>query len=203
MLLRIFKTAIFVGSIWWSCFHWCHGCREEERIHLLQIKDSINYPQRSFLDSYWIGKNCCQWKRIKCNPSSSRVVFLHLAFLRDQRLRLWYPNASLFTPFKELEHLSFYGNQIGGWVMPQGKSPLYKLHCPSVPIKYFEWVLILDDLSRLYYISFFLYLNMLGGFLFYFWVPQLSVLGRTRNPHTRGEWPFQSLVLLIHWIDHV
>ncbi|KAJ8645601.1 hypothetical protein MRB53_007349 [Persea americana] len=68
-------------------------------MHLLQIKDSINYPHGSSLDEDWVGKNCCKWNRIKCNPSSSR----------------------------ELEALNLKENQIGGWVVTQAFSKMQSL----------------------------------------------------------------------------
>ncbi|RWR74161.1 putative leucine-rich repeat receptor-like protein kinase isoform X2 [Cinnamomum micranthum f. kanehirae] len=123
----MFRTAFFLVSICCCNFYWCHGCLEEERILLLQIKDSINYPGGSSLDKDWVGKNCCQWHGVECKPSSSRVISINLNLTRDERLELWYPNTSLFAAFKELEKLDLARNQIGGWVMPQGLCELKNL----------------------------------------------------------------------------
>ena len=122
MFMPLFKTAFFLMIIWCCYFYSSHGCLEEERTHLLQIKDSINYPHGYSLDEYWVGKNCCNWVGIQCNSSSSRVISIDLSSIRDERLGLWYPNASLFAAFKELENLDLWRNHIGGWVAPQGKS---------------------------------------------------------------------------------
>ncbi|RWR74158.1 putative leucine-rich repeat receptor-like protein kinase isoform X2 [Cinnamomum micranthum f. kanehirae] len=123
----MFRTAFFIVSICCCSFYWCHGCLEEERTLLLQIKDSISYPGGSSLDEYWVGKNCCQWYRVDCNPSSSRVISIKLGSIREERLGLWYPNTSLFAAFKELEKLYLWGNHIGGWVMPQAFSEMQSL----------------------------------------------------------------------------
>eukprot|EP00268_Persea_americana_P066580 TRINITY_DN9081_c0_g4_i1.p1 TRINITY_DN9081_c0_g4~~TRINITY_DN9081_c0_g4_i1.p1 ORF type:complete len:134 (-),score=7.02 TRINITY_DN9081_c0_g4_i1:338-739(-) len=122
MFVPMFKIAVFLVIIWCCYFYRCHGCIEEERTHLLQIKDSINYPYVSSLDEDWVGKNCCNWSGIQCNSSSFRVISIDLSYIREERLGLWYPNAFLFAAFKELEELILWRNHIGGWVAPQGKS---------------------------------------------------------------------------------
>ncbi|RWR73543.1 putative leucine-rich repeat receptor-like protein kinase isoform X2 [Cinnamomum micranthum f. kanehirae] len=141
MFVPMFKSAIFLLIIWCCYFNRCHGCLEEEKTHLLQIKDSINYPHGSFLDEDWVSKNCCNWYGVKCNSSSSRVISIDLssireerselwypnASLREERSELWYPNASLFAAFKELEELDLEENHIGGWVAPQAFSKIQSL----------------------------------------------------------------------------
>ncbi|RWR73556.1 putative LRR receptor-like serine/threonine-protein kinase [Cinnamomum micranthum f. kanehirae] len=127
MFKPMFKIAIFLVIIWCCSFYKSHGCLEEERVHLLQIKDSINYSHGSYLDEDWVGKNCCNWSGIQCNSSSSRVIAIYLSEIREERLGLWYPNASLFAAFKELEELDLEKNHIGGWVAPQGLCELKNL----------------------------------------------------------------------------
>ncbi|RWR74151.1 putative LRR receptor-like serine/threonine-protein kinase isoform X5 [Cinnamomum micranthum f. kanehirae] len=127
MFLGMFRTTFFLVSICCCSFYWCHGCLEEERTLLLQIKDSINYPGGSSLGEYWVGKNCCQWYGVDCNPSSFRVISIDLYDVREEGLGLWYPNTSLFAPFKELKELDLGGNHIGGWVMPQAFSGMRSL----------------------------------------------------------------------------
>ncbi|XXG72904.1 hypothetical protein AAC387_Pa07g1898 [Persea americana] len=119
MFLQMFKTIVFLVIIWCCYFYQCHGCIEEERTRLLQIKDSINYPYDSSLDEDWVGKNCCKWYGVECNSLSSRVISIDLSSRREEGLGLWYPNASLFAAFKELEELGLGENHIGGWVAPQ------------------------------------------------------------------------------------
>ncbi|XXG50664.1 hypothetical protein AAC387_Pa02g4626 [Persea americana] len=127
MFMPLFKAAFFLVIIWCCYFYPSHGCLEEERTHLLQIKDSINYPHGSSVDKDWVGKNCCNWFGIECNSSSSRVISIYLSSIRDERLGLWYPNASLFAAFKELEELVLEENHIGGWVAPQAFSEMQSL----------------------------------------------------------------------------
>ncbi|RWR73548.1 LRR receptor-like serine/threonine-protein kinase GSO1 isoform X3 [Cinnamomum micranthum f. kanehirae] len=127
MFMPMFKTALFLVIIWCCYFYRSHGCLEKERTHLLQIVDSINYPHGSSLYEDWIGKDCCNWFGIECNSSSSRVISIDLSFIRDERFGLWYPNASLFAAFKELEILDLRRNHIGGWVAPQAFSEMQSL----------------------------------------------------------------------------
>ncbi|RWR73563.1 putative LRR receptor-like serine/threonine-protein kinase [Cinnamomum micranthum f. kanehirae] len=127
MFMPMFKTALFLVIIWCCYFYRSHGCLEKERTHLLQIVDSIHYPHGSSLFEDWIGKDCCNWFGIECNSSSSRVISIDLSVITDERVGLWYPNASLFAAFKELEKLDLRGNHIGGWVAPQAFSEMQSL----------------------------------------------------------------------------
>jgi len=97
------------------------GCLEEERIALLHLKDSLNYPNGTSLPSWMkADANCCAWERITCNNSTGRVTFLTLGRVRNEELGDWYLNASLFLPFQQLYHLYLYGNRIAGWVENKG-----------------------------------------------------------------------------------
>ena len=52
------------------------GCLEEERVALLHLKDSLNYPNGTSLPSWRIAHaNCCDWDwyRITCNSSTGTV----------------------------------------------------------------------------------------------------------------------------------
>jgi len=97
------------------------GCLEEERIALLHLKDSLNYPNGTSLPS-WIkaDAHCCDWESIRCNRSTGRVTELYLWDVRNEELGDWYLNASLFLPFQQLKALSLYGNRIAGWVENKG-----------------------------------------------------------------------------------
>jgi hypothetical protein len=59
-------------------------CLEEERIALLHLKDSLNYPNGTSLPS-WIeaDAHCCSWERINCNSSTGRVTMLDLWSVRN------------------------------------------------------------------------------------------------------------------------
>ncbi|KAG5226228.1 LRR receptor serine/threonine-protein [Salix suchowensis] len=91
------------------------GCFEEERIALLNLKDSLNYP--TFLRSWRKGDvHCCDWERVGCSSSSTgRVTDLSLSGVRNGELGDWFLNASLFLPFQELIALDLTNNQIAGW----------------------------------------------------------------------------------------
>lgn len=108
------------------CFCWGDGCLKEERSALLQIKGSINHPNGSALSS-WVGEDCCQWEVIECDPSTSHVVGIKIYGMREEGLGKWYPNASLFSQFKELSQVDLSQNQIGGQDIIQG-THLVSLH---------------------------------------------------------------------------
>ena len=97
------------------------GCVEEERTALLQLKDSLNYPNGTSLLS-WTKDDarCCDWERIRCNSSTGRVTELDLHGIRKGELGDGYLNASLFLPFQELGWLVLADNQIAGWVENKG-----------------------------------------------------------------------------------
>ena len=97
------------------------GCLEEERIALLHLKDSLNYPNGTSLPSWMKADvHCCSWERIQRNSSTGRVTRLYLESVRNQELGDWYLNASLFLPFQQLNVLNLYGNRIAGWVEKKG-----------------------------------------------------------------------------------
>eukprot|EP00258_Populus_trichocarpa_P033165 XP_024449184.1 receptor-like protein 15 isoform X3 [Populus trichocarpa] len=104
------------------------GCLEEERIALLHLKDSLNYPNGTSLPS-WIkaDAHCCDWESIGCNSSTGRVTELDLWSVRNEELGDWYLNASLFLPFQQLNSLILMDNRIAGWVENKGGYELQKL----------------------------------------------------------------------------
>ncbi|PPR83726.1 hypothetical protein GOBAR_AA36986 [Gossypium barbadense] len=96
----------------------CQGCLEEERAALLQIKDSMNISESSGF-SNWYGEECCDWDGVECDPSRTRIHKILFYQLRDQRnieVEPWFPNATLFAQFKDLQLLELPGNQIGGFL---------------------------------------------------------------------------------------
>ncbi|KAJ6860106.1 receptor-like protein 15 isoform X3 [Populus alba x Populus x berolinensis] len=105
------------------------GCLEEERIALLHLKDSLNYPNGTSLPS-WTKAHAryCEWERIWCNSSTGRVTGLSLDSVRNQEQGDWYLNASLFLPFQQLNTLILMGNSIAGWVENKGGYELQKLN---------------------------------------------------------------------------
>ncbi|XP_077234154.1 receptor-like protein 15 isoform X3 [Tasmannia lanceolata] len=123
-------VVVLIVSVY-CCFYGCQACLEEERTALLQLKDDINYANNAsyFVTGDWVGDDCCQWKGISCasSSSSSRVTKIDISFARGEALEAWYPNATLFAQFKELELLDLAWNQIGGWVMPEGFTQMQNL----------------------------------------------------------------------------
>ncbi|KDO40865.1 hypothetical protein CISIN_1g048732mg [Citrus sinensis] len=107
---------------WWS-----EGCLEQERSALLQLKHFFNDSKHLH---YWNdGENysdCCQWEGVECNNTTGRVIKLDLAF-RKRDSAEWYMNASLFTPFQQLEFLDLSGNNITGCVQNEGLDRLSSL----------------------------------------------------------------------------
>ncbi|KAL5733930.1 hypothetical protein ACOSP7_031791 [Xanthoceras sorbifolium] len=107
---------------------WSQGCLEQERLALLQLKLFFNNP--SYLRNWVEGEhysNCCQWDKVACNQTTNRVISLDLEFTRNQHLGEWYLNASLFSPFQELQWLDLYGNLIAGCVENEGFDKLSTL----------------------------------------------------------------------------
>ena len=118
MLLIIFKSG------------WSEGCLDHERFALLRLKHFFNDPLNSLYD--WVdgegATDCCQWERVECSNTTGRVIALDLfgTYRREYR---WYLNASLFTPFQQLESLALRGNDITGFVENEGApSNSIKLH---------------------------------------------------------------------------
>ncbi|GLT28977.1 hypothetical protein SLA2020_038730 [Shorea laevis] len=106
---------------------WCQGCMEQERIALLQLKQFFNDPRG--LINWGRGKenlDCCRWKRVKCNPSSGRVIELNLDSIVAS-WSYWYLNASLFRQFKELKKLNLAENGIVGFIENEDFHQLSKL----------------------------------------------------------------------------
>ncbi|KAL4273524.1 hypothetical protein GQ457_13G030190 [Hibiscus cannabinus] len=95
------------------------ACLEHERIALLQLKPFFNhYNELADWDEV-MGSDCCQWKGIECNTTSSRLIGLSLNSTRygDEG---WYLNVSLFLPFVELKSLYLQGNAIAGCIENEG-----------------------------------------------------------------------------------
>ncbi|XP_059635205.1 cuscuta receptor 1-like [Cornus florida] len=108
----------------WIHENGCCGWWEQERIALLQLKASINYPNGTSLpswkDAVGIESGCCDWEGVECNITTGHVVKLLLNLTRDYSLGDWYFNASLFLPFKQLRILDLMDNSLVGWVANEG-----------------------------------------------------------------------------------
>ncbi|KDO39550.1 hypothetical protein CISIN_1g029521mg [Citrus sinensis] len=110
---------------WW----WSEGCLEQERSALLQLKHFFNDDHRL---QNWVDdenySDCCQWERVECNNTTGRVIKLDLTQTRKWESAEWYMNASLFTPFQQLESLDLIGNNIAGCVENEGLERLSRLN---------------------------------------------------------------------------
>ncbi|XP_077245899.1 uncharacterized protein LOC143885564 isoform X1 [Tasmannia lanceolata] len=169
----------------YCCFYGGEACLEEERKALLQLKDSVNdYPNNATYSVLkdWVGEDCCQWVGVSCSNSSSHVIGIDLIGARDPSLGVWYPNATLFAQFKELESLYLGFNQIGGWVMPEGLCGLKNLQYLDLSRNNLEALppCLLSNLSALERL--FLHSNNLKGDL-----PGLCSLKRLKTLHLWGN----------------
>ncbi|XP_024039509.1 receptor like protein 30 [Citrus clementina] len=115
MLLIIFKSG------------WSEGCLDHERFALLRLK-------HFFDDSYlydWAddegATDCCQWENVECSNTTGRVIALDLSYRYGGEYS-WYLNASLFTPFQQLESLDLTRNNIAGCVENEGLERLSRLN---------------------------------------------------------------------------
>ncbi|GAY60443.1 hypothetical protein CUMW_202030 [Citrus unshiu] len=115
MLLIIFKSG------------WSEGCLVHERFALLRLK-------HFFDDSYlydWAddegATDCCQWERVECSNTTGQVIALNLSDTHGGE-HSWYLNASLFTPFQQLESLDLTDNNIAGCVENEGIERLSRLN---------------------------------------------------------------------------
>ncbi|XP_052198851.1 receptor-like protein 9a isoform X2 [Diospyros lotus] len=148
----------------------CHGCWEQERVALLHLKASINYPNGNSLLSWVDNKssNCCQWERVECSNTSGRVIQLSLNQTRDWEYRKdWYFNASLFLPFKEIKTLELADNALVGWTKNEGferLSKLINLEILDLSENYFNNSIILEFVGEISSLkSLYLRDNLLGN----------------------------------------
>ncbi|KAJ4946679.1 hypothetical protein NE237_014307 [Protea cynaroides] len=106
----------------------CLGCLEEERIALLEFKKASYNTWQSIDDGYdklpsWqiddeggSDVDCCSWERVYCNTTTGRVIQLSLDYSYDRFVDDCYLNVSLFSTFKELQHLNLSYNGFRGWI---------------------------------------------------------------------------------------
>ncbi|KAJ0091036.1 hypothetical protein Patl1_14666 [Pistacia atlantica] len=102
------------------------GCWEEERTALLQLKHFFPNSYGYFYN--WVeNSECYRWERVTCDNIIGRVIKLDLTFTRDWNLGEWYLNASLFSPFQQLQSLNLSDNNIAGCIENEGFERLSRL----------------------------------------------------------------------------
>ncbi|XP_030961720.1 receptor-like protein 56 isoform X2 [Quercus lobata] len=137
-----------LGRYWWwpmvlVLVHFgmngCFGCWEQERIALLQFEASIvNYANEYYFPHWDLGNkesDCCEWKRVKCNITTDRVIQLTLNSTLNSTMFYscresgggWYLNVSLFLPFEDLQYLDLSESCIRGWVPNEGFERFFAL----------------------------------------------------------------------------
>ncbi|KAK1572211.1 hypothetical protein Q3G72_029165 [Acer saccharum] len=110
--------------------HGNKGCLENERIALLAIKPFIinaTVPYYANVESWvddhnrivesWVDdrvSDCCDWYRVECSTTTSRVMNLSLSSLLYHSTTIL--NFSLFQPFEQLQILDLSGNYFKGLV---------------------------------------------------------------------------------------
>ncbi|TYI13338.1 hypothetical protein ES332_A08G051900v1 [Gossypium tomentosum] len=95
-------TLVFIVRGWRQTV----GCLEQERIALFQLKAFFNHPAEL---KDWVnvkGSNCCQWKRVECNITSKRSLYL-----RNNKITDFVDNkVSLSSALNNLEFLDLTNN---------------------------------------------------------------------------------------------
>ncbi|RWR75525.1 putative LRR receptor-like serine/threonine-protein kinase isoform X2 [Cinnamomum micranthum f. kanehirae] len=100
----------------------CFGCFYEEESALLELKSSINHPNRTYLPSWRVGTNCCTWKGITCSSTVGRVIALNLSSTRDYlyneywSMNEWY--ILKLSRLRNLETLDLSHNNLMGPIPP-------------------------------------------------------------------------------------
>ncbi|KAI7998477.1 Receptor like protein 21 [Camellia lanceoleosa] len=100
------------------------GCLEGERRGLLELKEFLksNGADADCLFPTWVKKpdhhsECHDWERVTCDLTTGHVTELFLHNVKDvsyEDFRIWFINASLFLPFKELQSLTLSFNSFSG-----------------------------------------------------------------------------------------
>ncbi|OIT34928.1 hypothetical protein A4A49_16553 [Nicotiana attenuata] len=138
----------------WVLLHLANGslgCWEGERIALLKLKDSFNYPNGTALSSWGDKeeKDCCKWEKVSCSESTKRVTKLFLNRTRPLELRRivdFSLETSLFLPFEELQELRLDSNGITGF---NGVQKLNKLKMLDLSFNQLTEILSLSGLESL------------------------------------------------------
>ncbi|KAI7979741.1 Receptor-like protein 13 [Camellia lanceoleosa] len=151
------------------------GCLEGERGGLLEFKDFLksNGVDADHLLPTWVDEkadqhgDCCDWERVTCDHTTGHMTELSLDSITDAYYdTIWFINASLFLPFKELRSLNLNYNLFSGWTHNEGfekLSALRKLETLNLEWNEFDGS-ILPSLSALRSLKMLnLHANKIGG----------------------------------------
>ncbi|CAL5440180.1 unnamed protein product [Camellia sinensis] len=114
------------------------GCLEGERRGLLEFKYFLKYngADADHLLPTWVDEkadhhsDCCDWERVTCDHTTGHVTELSLDSIKDVYYvddTIWFINASLFLPFKELRSLNLNYDLFSGWTHNEGFERLSNL----------------------------------------------------------------------------
>ncbi|GAY53602.1 hypothetical protein CUMW_150370 [Citrus unshiu] len=121
MVIMLVLSVLLILEVGWS-----EGCLEHERFALLRLRHFFSSPSRL---QNWEDEqgDFCQWESVECSNTTGRVIGLDLSDTRNEDLGEGYLNASLFTPFQQLESLILSNNSIAGCVENEGLEMLSRL----------------------------------------------------------------------------
>ncbi|CAA6672130.1 unnamed protein product [Spirodela intermedia] len=100
-------------------------CHDEERKALLEIKTSINFPNKGLALPDWgnstteVGEDCCQWPGITCDFNTGHVVEIDLYSERSSAKETWSPNLTMLAELGQLKKLNLGLNKMNGGI-PEG-----------------------------------------------------------------------------------
>lgn len=100
-----------------------NGCSKEQRRALMEIRNSSN----GFAFAGWDGRDCCEAGGIYCFGRNGGVSTIRLGDSNELApSNTWYPNATLFALFDELELLMLDNMKIGGSLQCENSYSIYK-----------------------------------------------------------------------------
>ena len=134
MKSKYFRVLLMMFIVLAHSFQISIECEEDERLGLLGIKSFFLSNDNTFknynnpFDS-WVGANCCNWDRVKCNNDDDLTSTAHVIELFLYDLLSYDPNnnsptsllnASLFQDLKQLKTLDLSYNGFSRFTANQG-----------------------------------------------------------------------------------
>ncbi|EXC07674.1 LRR receptor-like serine/threonine-protein kinase GSO1 [Morus notabilis] len=129
------------------------GCIDVERKALLKFKQRVTDPSGR-LSSWDVGEDCCQWRGIRCNHATGRVVEIKLGNPQPENALSGEVNSALLA-LKDLNHLDLSMNNFNGYPIPYFIGSLEKLRYLNLSGASFGGTIppSLGNLSRLNYLD--------------------------------------------------